>query len=925
MYRYYQTSEKSKWKVIKDDSEVERRVLDSGGRKMTILAVSEEISDDTDPSTVRYKGPFYADIDIKGDIRAAAQSAKDLADKLVAKDVLPELIQVYASGSKGFHLIVHEKVFSSGRPQKNLPAVYKEMALSMYVTGLDLQVYCGGRGNSWRIENLEREDGNYRVRVTLDELGSIIQTPELYKQYTSNPRVMPRVPEPEAIAGGMEAAYISAKQQAGKRVTQKSVVTSDILVKEFSEDLPQCVVDMREGKIRSNTNFNQVALNMAVFAARSGRDHLDFSSLAQRMAQNTNSSTYNTDRKREEHCEGVYKYVATSSKYQFSCAGMRSCVSTKPCEECPLHVETDETAAEEGVGIAVQEGKYYRVGANGGATLLATFTVIPKHKVMGPHDDDPRIEVLKGVSCDILLQDGEVVERVFTESAWKTKSNFLSTIQGIESAVFFGSDTDVQRLKYTVFAEDRTIDAVREVSQAGLRIHELNGFPLPVYVEPGMSLNKFGTQGTHTLNRDIPLPPHMRSILLGEEQISQCETSLDLLFQINKPEVIGIALGWFCATFLKSHLMHEFMQFPLLNLWGNAGSGKTRTAEMLMWLTGAASDYKPMSMSLPHVTRFPLINYVTTTTTQPRILEEYNKARLRVNDYNYIHEILKAAYNQHSVSRGAIGGSQSDSVVNAKSIEMQITSPLLYVSEQPVESPPLRQRSVAVGMDSVGRRMGREAWDTLQASHYHRLEVVGKLLCLEAVKTTTAEVREMMEEQVLDLPDMEERPRYNLQVCMLGLEFLRRVLISQGIAENISQGLDKLVEGVRGEFDNIVADTMHQTSRTEVDLVMDDLALMAYLDNTDTINQGLKRGTHYYVDGSRLFLDMPVCHGLYLMHKRKDIVIESYSQFMKLARTESYFVAEAAPLPELGIRRKMVEYDMTKMLEKGIEVSLFEE
>lgn len=890
---------------------------------MTILAVSQEVTPDTKQEDIKYKGPFYADIDIKSDIPAAARSTLELVERLQDREVPEDLIQIYASGSKGFHIIVDERCFSTGRPVKGLPYVYKEMALAFYVTGMDMQVYCGGRGNSWRLENLEREDGNYRVRITQEELEGIIKDAALYKKLVSNPRVMPAPPEPLGKSASLEALFLRCKAQAAKAPVEKATVTSERLEREFKEDLPECVTAMRDGQLKNSANYNQVALNMAVFSARSGRSESEFKSLATRMSENTESSMYNSPQKRLVHAEGVYKYIKTSEKYQFSCGAMRSLVSQNPCEGCNLNrTGEDAESTMQAVGITSSEGVYYKVSGNGAASLISTFVVTPKHKVTGPSEDDPRVEVLKGVMCEVLVNNGTACERIFGESSWKSKSNFLTTIEGIEGATFFGSDSDIQKLKFFVFSEDNAMDEVKEVLQAGLRIEEYKGYPLPVYVEPGLSLNKFGTQGTHVLVKDIPTAPSMRSILLGEVQIQEAGECLENLFQINKPEVIGLLLGWFCASHLKAHLMHAYKQFPLVNLWGNAGSGKTRTAEMMMWLTGCASDYASLSLSLPHTTKFALLDYVTSTMTIPRILEEFNKARMGDRDYNNAHEIMKSAYNSHPVTRGVLGGGRSQSGVNARTVKMEVTSPILYVSEQPVESPPLRQRTLSIGMDSRGRSQGSYAWNQLQKSH-KRLEVVAKLLCLEAIATSVDELRTMMDKVVLDLPDMEDRPRYNLQVCLMGLEFLRMVLIKNAVDQSVIEGLDLLRAELDEEFLKVVSETMQQTARTEVDLVLEDMAMMAYLQATDSI-EGLKKGVHYHINDSSLYLDLPVAHSLYLRYKRSNnVVIETYSQMVKLLRTESYFTAEAVVDETLDMNRKYIQLDLNKMKSKGIEVSLF--
>lgn len=277
MYRYYQTSEKSKWKLITDTDDVIEQVKGSGGIKATILALSEEISEESDTSNLKYKGPFYADIDCKEGLQQAAKSTKKLVSSLNNRDIDESQIQIFASGSKGFHILVHEKNFSSGRPVKSLPKIYKEMALALFVEGMDLQVYSMGRGNCWRIENIKRYDGNYRVRITLKELEVVIDKGKpAYELLVAEPRKARTNPEPTPTKShNLEALFNKSRTAASKDPKVPEPIESGKLKATFPEELPQCITDLREGKIRKGINFNQASLTVSTYIARVGLDDND--------------------------------------------------------------------------------------------------------------------------------------------------------------------------------------------------------------------------------------------------------------------------------------------------------------------------------------------------------------------------------------------------------------------------------------------------------------------------------------------------------------------------------------------------------------------------------------------------------------------------------------------------------------------------
>lgn len=933
MFRYYQTSEKTEWKVMPDSDKCLDEARAHGAIKLTVLALSEEIVDGTDKAELKYKGPLYIDIDMKENISRAAQSTIAVKQLLQNRGVPDNQIQLFASGSKGFHVIVNQKNFSSGRPVKGLPKVYQQMALALYVPGLDMQVYSMGRGVSWRIENQQRADGNYRVRITHEELDSIVvKGRELYDSLVSSPRAeMKEPPSPSSKCPSLESLFNHSRALAGKQIKTVSPVEDAKLAAAFKDQIPTCISDMREGWVRSGTNFNLVALSLATFAARSGMDQGPRDSLIDRAAERLGSTSYDTSSKRATHLHGLFKYADTRDDYKFSCAAARGKVQSNPCDGCALADKEDLASLSlEDIGIAVLDNSYFRLGKESNQRIT-TFTVSQATKVKGPMDDIEGALVTKAIRCDIVLRTGETHSRLITEPMWKSKSSFMSILEGIEGAVFLGNDLDVQKIKYLVFEDEDTMEEIVEVDTAGILMHKTSrsAAPVPVYVEPGFSVNRFGVVDTHALTKDVPLSPKITDIVVDPVTIKSMEKAFKLLLQINTPIVVGQLLGWFCASHLKAHVHYVCKEFPVVNVWGNAGSGKTKTTDLFMWLTGAGSKTETLSMALPHTTKFPLINFTTSSTTVPRVLEEFNEVRLGRHMYDYIHELIKVAFNQMSVSRGAIGGGGAGKV-NATTVEMPVTAPLIYVSEQPVESPPLRQRTVSIGMDGVGRNLGTKYFKELEPMQ-EQLEPLAKMLTTHAVKTSVEDVQKRLDAVNLNaFKSLDHRPRRGIQVVLMGLQFLEDTLIQYKASKPTLLALSSLREQVKWGTEDWVKEVSYTSSKSEVTRVLEDFVLMAHLENSNTQVEGLKIGEHYVIDGNRLFINLPVCHALYKRFKRGEssqVVISNPDQMVKLLRSEIYFVSMAVrpSLPGISTRKKMVELDLAKMTDVGIAVELLEE
>ena len=187
MYRFFQKEEDGPWFPIPDGPKVLTDALHQGAKKLTILAVDKPLSADDAKRGNKYSGPLYFDIDLPS-VADAIVSANELVTRLIEHYKVPEeAIWVYCSGKKGLHVLVAQKAFMARRTAiKDLPLIYKNMASAMYVSGLDLAPYACGRNNTFRIANIKRYDGNYRVPIRISELRQL--DAESYARFVSRPR-----------------------------------------------------------------------------------------------------------------------------------------------------------------------------------------------------------------------------------------------------------------------------------------------------------------------------------------------------------------------------------------------------------------------------------------------------------------------------------------------------------------------------------------------------------------------------------------------------------------------------------------------------------------------------------------------------------------------------------------------------------------
>lgn len=134
----------------------------------------------------------YFDFDFDSeDIAEVLPKVRQFIGKLVDAGADATALHIYASGGKGFHVLVPLEMFLPegvrGLSLADLQAfhlIVKAIAQALYVDTLDLRVYTSSR--MWRQANVKRERGTYKVPVTWAELLSM--NAEGYAALVAGPR-----------------------------------------------------------------------------------------------------------------------------------------------------------------------------------------------------------------------------------------------------------------------------------------------------------------------------------------------------------------------------------------------------------------------------------------------------------------------------------------------------------------------------------------------------------------------------------------------------------------------------------------------------------------------------------------------------------------------------------------------------------------
>lgn len=930
-YKYVQTEENGKWLLIKDDNKFYEKTREMGAVRATILSVSDDLdAEDTDPNKVKYIGPLYFDIDVdRSNLALAISSTQELVGKLMDLDVRDSGVEIYCSGSKGFHVIVpHSQFLESNRMIGHLPYIYMEVARDLYVYGLDFSVYSGGKGRMWRPVNGLRPDGKYRVRITLEELKSL--TPKAYLQMVSAPRNLAAPGLNGHKANALSIVFDRARARTRKgQANKKTALTVDQLIP-FAEEPPGCIDKLIKGEILRGVNFNLAGLQLASFIARAGVPDYKAKSLIAIMSQNTESNTYNTVNKRDTHLQGLTNYAKAKPSVFFSCATMRAYVEKPPCKDCQLQQDQIADTPEEQQYIAKRPDGYY-VMAERSDRKVTTFVFDPQ-EVYLEHQSGEYTARRTGTVVDLYSNHERIAHNLyFEEVGWRSKGEFLKQLEGLAGVDFLGADTDVQKIKISVYndLEGDGVEEITNISAAGIHESSIGKNKVYTYVEPGLSINSYGIQGTHRLKGGVaPLPimRKARKIKKGDEVLRQV---LRRLMSVNRPEVSAQLIGWHSLCHLKAHITSKYRQFPSLNLWGTAGSGKSTTSQLMALLNGV--DYltsgSPLASGL--TTMHPVIEVVTSTTTIPRIIEEFNRSQVKkFGVYEAITECIKASWENLSVPRGAIGRSKEKGSSNTNShvVNKRVTAPLIVCSEEPPIKGSLRQRMVQVQLTNLGKE-GREEFYFNSVADKEIILSFSKSLTMMALKTKTEWIVDRFNLSIKYIPkEIIDRPRYSYAMLLVGLDYFHAVAHSLSISldEEVAE-LKQALVGYLNKDSHLIAVAKKWST---VDQVLHAVGEMTQLSIQTSNLSPLIQGKHWISkeEHDSLIIDMRLVFSLYKRYARSiglDDVFESLQQLAPLLKSEEYYLTDQRIVPEMAGRRKLWVLSLSKMKERGHEIEMF--
>jgi hypothetical protein len=881
-YFYHQQEAKSPWTLALSSqrAQINRDLKPELNTVLDVNTSMDEAMSLEDKSKVKYRGDMYFDFDCE-DTEEVISYFKEFLSILQSKGVNLRSLRIYASGGKGFHIEMPAIILMAKVPLHGiaaLPLIYREVAYSLFVNTLDLRVYSQGKGRQWRQPNIKRANGNYKVQITLDE--AFEMTVEGYADVISRPR--PVFPVEDAVFNSEIALlYAKARDKVDKGLAtrrKKKPGTNDL--KRFNGQWPETLKTILNGVgLKPDVGWNYIVVQLATAAVDLGKteDQLIEDAKGILETYQGDSSRYGSAKKRERELRDKHRYFAENPCYDYSIGGILSMVDkeTQAATDLTLgefvadvvvegeEVDEEDEGDEPTTQVRVNRNGLWSRGEQGWKRIsdfgFANATLLrlpqPANKIIG-YDIDGYIKGVGKGRITVAMSD------------LVTKSTLHNLLLRAANASFKGTDMDAAHIvdylrekvehksRVTYVTQVEGIDTILPPDAKNPEEVDIIWSSPTGVITTGTTQYTFksGVTGEATYNSDL-----WGAQALGLEDAQMIED----LMTVNTPQNLARILGWYSATFLCPLMRLFYRQFPLLQIYGGASAGKSKTVALMAHIHYHL--HTPRITAAAQFTPFALVAAAAASNSIPMYLEECRPRYLTHGKWEGVLNVLKSSYDGQAIARGGLSANKGEGPVVTQT---RCTAPIVYVAEEKNSETAVQERSISVCLSAMDRYGRDKQYDRLLAdvSHLGRL---GKSLALNTLSLDIPKFRSEMNGFIADIKGSmtdeeragKDRPIFNLAAVLMGLRFMKAT-VGQVFGTKFDHHFDLMSDAVRDNVIEFVPHNMSESSRV--------LDTMAQLTKVLDVQFKMEYGREYTVanDGTTVDIKLKPAYAKYMKYQR---------------------------------------------------------
>lgn len=462
-----------------------------------------------------------------------------------------------------------------------------------------------------------------------------------------------------------------------------------------------------------------------------------------------------------------------------------------------LRQKVSATVGSPGTNLEVRDNCYFTSSRR--ARQLSTFILIPTYILSG-EEEDCFICTVQAAGTN---QTWEGIP--FPRSSFNSVRAFGNYLPRAEW-VWMGSDSDTRQLAAHLVQLAQGMDVPRAVGTSILGRHTVAD--IPYIVTPDGTVGQDGTIWTE----DAPIMyvptgrEHPITTIQGNRMDdARLREMAELLPKINEPGKLYPILGWFMASPMKPVIEDAGYRFPILNVAGTRGSGKTTTILRVFQPLMGHLDCKAHDVD---TTNFVALSLLGSTNAVPVSFSEYRSA----NTAEFTRFLL-LSYDSGRDARGR---------PDQTTVEYPLLAPISLDGEDKVEDAACQERMIVVFMSPATIIEGSEHHSA--GEKFQALDLSGFAVdyWIHTLRTDVPRFLEKARKEVVTafprpLPD---RIRRNLTVAWFGVLVYHDYLASRGIelatptAEVLAETLEAVYSSTLGRAPLAADDFLEYVANT---------------------------------------------------------------------------------------------------------------
>ena len=848
-YKYWQQHGEDYWHLALEEA-IPSILEDKKPAFTTVLSLDTQLEGEDIPfetfNKVKFKGDFYVDFDGE-DIEEVISQVHKFMRSLGAKGVRLDEIEYGLTGGRGFHILIPPHIFiqnPSSSGYQYLPLFYKSMAYDMYVDCLDMRVYSTKRGRMWRTYNVERNNGKYKVQATHTEM--LEMTAEKYEELTSQPRSNFSLPRP-TFAPDFALLFAKAKDETEKKLKGRRKNTRDKkLIEQYNGEVPPTIEMLMAGEIaESDKGYHAIAMQIAIATNALGMTEEEVLTKSEgvfNLAHESDGNRYNTPEKRRRELRRLFHYMGDNPCYEFSVGGVISVVKeSHNAEDLDLSdvprpdegdLEGEEAVDPLFMGLLVRRQGVWRESFDKevGEVVqrkVSNVGISEVHELL-----DHETEESTGFEVTIHVSDSKPLRKKVNNNDFDSKISLRRAL-GAQNFINL-PDSQIGALQEVFRAmATKSGNKVRTLPLEGINVMTRNepiaGTHFRVRWADAHRVWGFEYEGEESLNFRLEGPfsqdGELQTDLVNAPHLQDTEETrdyFDKVFGFFPAETTARVLGWYMSNFVTQHIRAYIRQYPLLQVYGEAGSGKTSFTQLCANL----HYYKraPKIISAGGVTAFAMEAPLASSGTIPVIFDEFKPREMQLQRLNAMLMLMRNNFNGTSGSKGKVSKDSGHSQLGVANTAN--TAPMTTISEAKITQEAIVHRSVMAAFPD--KHTGSQASMDFQMvkNRAWRMGELGRVMLDLALKTPVETIGEEIEriqnEIVASNPPMADRIVFSYAVVVLGLQ-LGQSALRQVFGDRYDDTLQKLM-------DSVITKTAEeeQKSMSEVNRVINDLSYLSH-------------------------------------------------------------------------------------------------